>query len=391
MNDERIIQLRCTQTFWRGDEAILCVLIDITSLKKIEYSLVEAKKYAESANQAKTLFLTTMSHEIRTPLYGILGTLELFSLSGISGQQQEYMRTLMHSSSSLLRIVNDSLDLASIEAGKLTLEISAFSPMELAELVVETYAAKAESKGLQIYTIADTRVPNLCIGDSIRIKQILDNLVNNAVKFTISGHVVLRINVKEQCGDNICLIFHVVDTGIGISADHLPNLFDPYFRSTNKYLPQEPGSGLGLSICSRLAQLMEGRLWVISERNLGTRFTFEVTLALAYDKNISPAPQLLSEIVYVDGSIQEVVNNICKWLRQWGAQAMPFRNISNRDNSKKSILIQAWPPSVIAAHWTGRKIIALPPALLRDYKGDENTSITGAYSIVNIGRAVQCM
>ncbi len=119
---------------------------------------------AESANQAKTLFLTTMSHEIRTPLYGILGTLELFALSGLSGQQREYMRTLLHSSSSLLRIVNDSLDLSSIEAGQLTLERAPFSPMELAELVVETYAAKAENKGLHIYTLSDVNVPPLVRG-----------------------------------------------------------------------------------------------------------------------------------------------------------------------------------------------------------------------------------
>jgi two-component system capsular synthesis sensor histidine kinase RcsC len=162
--DGRTIQLSCTATSWGGEAAILCVLSDVSGLKAVERSLVEAKSMAESANQAKTLFLTTMSHEIRTPLYGILGTLELFALSGLSGQQREYMRTLLHSSSSLLRIVNDSLDLSSIEAGQLTLERAPFSPMELAELVVETYAAKAENKGLHIYTLSDVNVPPLVQG-----------------------------------------------------------------------------------------------------------------------------------------------------------------------------------------------------------------------------------
>ncbi|QFG76687.1 hypothetical protein DMB90_10860 [Raoultella planticola] len=116
----------------------------------------------------------------------------------------------------------------------------------------------------------------------------------------------------------------MVDTGVGITSEHLPRLFEPYFRSANKLTGQDSGSGLGLSICSRLAQLMEGRLWAISEHNLGTRFTFEVTLPLAEDSNMPPVPQLLPEPVYVDGAVPEIVNNLCDWLRHWGAQALPF-------------------------------------------------------------------
>lgn len=388
LHDGRTIQLGCTPTSWGGEPAILCVLSDISGMKYIENSLVEAKSVAESANQAKTLFLTTMSHEIRTPLYGILGTLELFALSGLSGQQREYMKTLLHSSSSLLRIVNDSLDLSSIEAGQLTLENAPFSPIELAELVVETYAAKAEAKGLQIYTISDTSVPHLLMGDATRVRQVLDNLLNNAVKFTLSGHVVLRLNVTQQFGDNVNLVFQVVDTGVGITSEHLPKLFDPYFRSTNKLTGQESGTGLGLSICSRLAQLMEGRLWAISEHGLGTRFTFEVTLPLANDSTMPPMPRLLPEPVYVDGAVPEIVYNLCEWLRHWGAQALPFRSVTTSDNSK-GILIQTWPPSVHSANWHGKRIIALPPTLGHEQKIENNTVITGAYSTVGIGRIVQ--
>ncbi|MBS1206120.1 MAG: hypothetical protein H6R25_3019 [Proteobacteria bacterium] len=390
LQDKRTIQLSCTPTFWGGKDAILCVLSDISRLKDTERSLVEAKSIAESANQAKTLFLTTMSHEIRTPLYGILGTLELFALSGLSGQQHEYMKTLLHSSSSLLRIVNDSLDLSSIEAGQLTLESMPFSPMELAELVVETYAAKAENKGLQIYAISDTSVPHLLMGDATRVRQILDNLVNNAVKFTLSGHVVLRVNVSQHVDDNVRVAFQVVDSGIGIPQEHLPRLFDPYFRPTNKLSSQESGSGLGLSICSRLAQLMQGKLWAISERNLGSRFTFEVTLPLASDSNMPPLPNLLPEPVYVDGAVPEIVYNLCEWLRYWGAQALPFRSVTASDCAR-GILIQAWPPLVHTSNWRGKRVIALPPTLAHERKSEHDAVITGAYSVTAIGRVVQSM
>ncbi|WP_081893160.1 MULTISPECIES: ATP-binding protein [unclassified Serratia (in: enterobacteria)] len=390
LQDGRTIQLSCTPTFWEGESAILCVLSDISELKESECSLEEAKNAAESASQAKTLFLTTMSHEIRTLLYGILGTLELFALSGLSGQQREYMKTLLHSSSSLLRIVNDSLDLSSIEAGQLTLENAPFSPMELAELVVATYAAKAENKGLQIYAISDTSVPHLLMGDATRVRQILDNLVSNAVKFTLSGHVVLRVNAAQPFCDNVSLAFQVVDTGIGITSEHLPRLFDPYFRSVNKFTGKDSGSGLGLSICSRLAQLMEGKLWITSERGLGTRFTFEVTLPLANDDSMPPFPHLLPEPVYIDGTVPEIVNNLCEWLRHWGAQSLPFRSVTTHERSR-GILIQTWPSSVHTVPWRGKRIIALPPTLDHELKSENDTVITGAYSVIGIGRLVQSM
>ncbi|CNE74274.1 ATP-binding protein [Yersinia frederiksenii] len=390
LDDGRTIQLSCIPTTYGGDAVILSVISDISGLKAIERSLVESRRMAESANQAKTLFLTTMSHEIRTPLYGILGTLELFALSDLYGQQYEYMKTLLHSSSSLLRIVNDSLDLSRIEAGQLTLEIMPFSPMELAELVVEAYAAKAESKGLQIYTISDTQVPLQVMGDAIRVRQVLDNLVNNAIKFTISGHIILRLYASEQSGDSVSLTFQVVDTGVGIDSEHLPYLFEPYFLSEQNPAEPQSGSGLGLSICSRLAQLMGGGLQAISERNLGTRITFEATFSLADGNNMATQLRLLSEPVFIDGAVPEVVSNLCQWLRLWGAQALPFRNVTPR-NHHRGILIQAWPPSLQSPEWTGKRILALPLTLGPKQVRDDDALIVGAYSVIAIGRAVQAV
>ncbi len=387
LEDGRTIQLKCIPTTYGGDAVILSVINDISGLKAIERSLVESRRVAESANQAKTLFLTTMSHEIRTPLYGILGTLELFALSGLYGQQYEYMKTLLHSSSSLLRIVNDSLDLSSIEAEQLTLKIMPFSPMELAELVVETYAAKAESKGLQIYTLSDTQVPPLVMGDAIRVRQVLDNLVNNAIKFTISGHIILRLYASEQSRDTVNLTFQVVDTGIGIDSEHLPYLFEPYFLSEQNSAEPQSGTGLGLSICSRLAQLMGGDLQAISKRNLGTRITFNAVFSLAYGSSMATQPRLLSEPVFVDGAVPEVVSNLCQWLRHWGAQALPFRHVTTR-NHHRGILIQAWPPSLQSPEWAGKCILALPPTLDPKHVRDD-ALIVGAYSVSRIGHAVQ--
>lgn len=388
LQDGRVIQLSYTQTFWGGEVTFLCVLNDISRLKNVEKSLVDAKKAAESANKAKTLFLTTMSHEIRTPLYGMMGALELLSLSVLNRQQSEYMKTLLLSSSSLLRIVNDSLDISTIEAGRLTLEENPFSPMELAELVIETYAAKAENKGLIIYTISETSVPHFVLGDVTRVRQILDNLVNNAVKFTLSGHVILRVNVVQSYDKKVRLVFNVIDTGIGIAPDHLPKLFDPYFRSGNKFIDPVSGSGLGLSICSRLVQLMGGKLSAISEPGLGTRFAFEVELSLAFDDNLPSWPSLLPVPVYVDGAVREIVYNHCKWLRRWGAKAIPYYRATNH-NIPVGLLIQTWPPSAQTLDLNCRRIIALPPMLNYEKKLVNNNLMTGAYSVIGIGRLVQ--
>lgn len=388
LSDGRAIQLSCTPASYGGEPVILCVLNDITELKAIESSLVKATRMAESANQAKTLFITTMSHEIRTPLYGILGTLELFSLGGVNDQQREYLKTLQYSSSSLLRIVNDSLDLSSIEAGQLTLENMSFSPMELVERVVTAYAARAESKNLNIYSVCDTDVPAFVMGDEIRIRQILDNLVNNAIKFTYSGHVVLRLHVAGYDKNSVNLIFQVTDTGIGIAPAHLPHLFEPYFRSAEIQMKSVQGSGLGLSICSRLAQIMAGELKAISEIELGTHITFEVALSLAEDSDTAPPIKLLPDPVYVTGAIPEVVSNICSWLRFWGAQAQPYRG-GTLLGGNRAVVVRAWPPSIQVVESENKHIVALPLSLNSNKDDLSDIRVASAYSVVSIGRAVQ--
>ena len=194
---------------------------DLSSLRRAEQSLLQAKRDAEAANQAKTVFLTTMSHEIRTPLYGILGTLELFSLTPVSRQQAQYLEAVQQSSATLLRTINDTLDLSRIEAGHAALQCAPFSPVELLTGVVASFAARAQEKGLQTYAVADPGTPAAVIGDATRIRQILDNLVSNAIKFTDSGRIVLRLKVASSSDEDVCLGFQVADTGAGLSLIHI--------------------------------------------------------------------------------------------------------------------------------------------------------------------------
>lgn len=386
LRDNLIVQLSFTPASYHGEPAMLCVISDITALKTIEASLTEAKQEAEAANQAKTLFLTTMSHEIRTPLYGILGTLELFSANTPPKQQQEYLKTLKYSSSSLLRIVNDSLDLSVIEAGKLTLESIAFNPMELSERVVASYSARAESKNLKIYAICEPGLPLSVVGDETRVRQILDNLINNAIKFTDSGHVVLRVKAIQYLQDAVKLEFQVTDTGIGIAPENLSHLFEPYFRPKSLQPTPMRGSGLGLSICSRLTKIMNGKIDAFSIPDLGTRITVELTFAFSEKAETAYSPNLLPEVVYVEGAISEVVTNICEWLRHWGAQAYPYRM-----KDEGGILITAWPAPAQKASHSGKKIIALPTSSHIDTMDNDDTLIVTAYSVITIGRTLQAM
>ena len=206
---------------------MLCGISDISELKKFERSLLQAKYDAEAANHAKTVFLTTMSHEIRTPLYGILGTLELFSLTKVNGQQEQYLETIQQSSSTLLRTVNDTLDLSRIEAGHVALEEAPFSAVELLNNVAASYA---RAHGLRTYAISDPATPAALHGDSTRIRQILDNLMSNAIKFTEAGQIVLRLRLIRRERGLSTLAFQVADTGSGIAPQHQARLFEPYYQ-----------------------------------------------------------------------------------------------------------------------------------------------------------------
>lgn len=360
-----------------NDETIVfCLLNDISWVKKKERYLNNAKNNAEAANLAKSMFITTMSHEIRTPLYGMLATLELMYLTPHSEQQRNHLNTLKYAFTSLQRIVNDSLDLSVIEAGKLQLINTLFNPMELAEQVITFFSAKAESKNLTIYALCDPGIPSTLIGDGMRVRQILDNLVNNAIKFTDIGQIILRIKAKKFSLGSVQLMFEVTDSGIGVNQADLPKLFDPFFHTNRRGV----GSGLGLSICLRLVKMMDGTIEAASIPELGTRIAVNITFPLPADKFELDTIYLPNEVVFVEGALPEVVNNICDWLCLWGADARPL------ESETSGLLISTWPQSYRSINWIGPRIIALPPSADSRLYENAHTTVVNAYSVLDIGR-----
>jgi two-component system capsular synthesis sensor histidine kinase RcsC len=231
-------------TRYQEQDVLLCAFSDVTEHQQRAVELYQAKRAADKANEAKTIFLATMSHEIRTPLYGVLGTLELLGLTALDKRQHEYLHTMQTSSSTVLQIISDVLDVAKIEAGQLTLEPVSFSPLDLIENVVCAHIAVARSRGLQIYACIDPDIPAQLQGDEVKIGQILNNLLSNAIKFTHIGRVVLRCRVLKDEGQGLTLEFQVADTGIGITPEQQTHIFQPFYQAHTSNLIS--GTGLGL-------------------------------------------------------------------------------------------------------------------------------------------------
>ncbi|HDS1581171.1 TPA: response regulator [Stenotrophomonas maltophilia] len=323
--DGRHLLVKATPARYRGEPALLCLFIDLSSQHEAEQVLQQARRAADQANRAKSQFLATMSHEIRTPLYGVLGTLELLGLTPLDARQQDYLSTIQRSSSTLMQLISDILDVSKAEAGQLSLEPSPFDPERLTEDALDSYAAAAANKGLQFYACIDADVPTSVCGDAARIRQILNNLISNALKFTDAGRVVVRLSVRWQ--EQRCwLQWQVTDTGIGIAGEHQAHLFEPFFQA-NPGADAMRGTGLGLAICAHLAALMDGQLRVVSESGLGSSFSVELPLPpAAPDPLQSLPPRLPLDLqVQVRGSVRELVQSLCERLQQRGADARVCR------------------------------------------------------------------
>lgn len=354
----RHLLVSATQARYRGEPVTLCLFIDLTAQHEAEQILQRARQDAEQANQAKSLFLATMSHEIRTPLYGVLGTLELLGLTGLSAQQKDYLGTIQRSSSTLMQLINDILDVSKAEAGQLLLEPVQFSATELTEDVLRSYAASAARKHLQLYACIDGDVPEQVNGDAARIRQVLSNLISNAIKFTEAGRVVVRLHLQSTPvpGNTVQVGWQVADTGIGIQEHHQAHLFEAFYQA-NPGADAQRGTGLGLAISAQLVALMGGELRVVSDTGLGSSFSFELMLDTPDGPAVPPRMDGTQQPVFVRSPARELAESLCARLRQRGFLAQVLHRAPELDITPGTPLLEV-PLDAAVGAWDGPHVVA---------------------------------
>jgi len=359
-----------------GQPAVIVSTIDITKRKEQEEALAAAKMLAEEASQAKTLFLATMSHEIRTPMNGVLTMAQLLEDMNLPPEQREVARVIRDSAVSLLTIINDILDFSKIEAGKLALETVSASLCEMVESVAELLAPRAVEKGIGFHTMVDPSLPDVFLGDPARLRQIITNLAGNAIKFTDRGCVRIEVEAAQFTPRVMNLRFSVVDTGIGLDAEALNRLFQPFSQADASISRRYGGTGLGLSICRRLVEMMNGEIGVDSRPGEGSVFWFNVPLEIAANQG-PPPPDLegLAVLSLAETSAAGAV--VDRYLSHCGIQVTAVASVDGAVTAVRAAALAGWAYDVVLVDGPGdwRSRLAVGQALLEAGGKDGQTRV----------------
>jgi two-component system, sensor histidine kinase and response regulator len=357
--------------------------------KEAEEALRESMESAEAANRAKSDFLATMSHEIRTPMNGVLGFAQLLTHTPLTDEQRDFVNSIRVSSEALLRIINDVLDFSKVESGHMELEKRNLSIQDCIDDALETVSTAALEKNLDLAGRLAPDVPEMLLGDSHRLRQILVNLLGNAVKFTHKGAVRLEVTVTSAVGNSLLLHFIISDSGIGIQPDRLDKLFEPFHQEDSSTSRRFGGTGLGLAICRKLVELMGGRIWVESVLGGGSQFHFELPFTVS-----SEVPPLVSPLPFPDfASLKALVvyqhdwsrTVLCDLLEHWGMQVSRMASFEEAQPIERPDLIliddrAAMPDSLdafIRSHRQSSVFLLCRPADIQDLRARFGHLVTG--------------